>query len=74
MNQKRLLLFPRLTWSVPPRASPSASSSHRAGGLSRAAVERAVIKLEGQVELILFPHGASSQHLDWRQVPICLGA
>lgn len=54
----------------PPRASPSASS-HSAGGLNRAVEERAVIKLEGQVELILFPRGTSSQHLDWRRVPIC---
>lgn len=30
------------------------ASCHRAVGLSRAAVERVVIKLEGQVELILF--------------------
>lgn len=57
----------------PPRASPSASA-HSAGGLNRAVEERAVIKLEGQVELILFPRGTSSQHLDWRRVPICFGS
>lgn len=45
-----------------------------AGGLSRAAVEWVVIKLEGQVELILSPHGTSLQHFNCSQEPICFGS
>lgn len=53
MNQKCLLELSPVTFG-PPKALPSVTS-HSPGGLNRVPVERLVIKLEGQVELILFP-------------------
>lgn len=43
--------------------SSDSGSAGSAGGLGRAAVERVAIKLEGQVEVILFPavHPRSTQ-------------
>lgn len=49
--------------NVPLCLSSDSGSSGSAGGLGRAAVERVAIKLEGQVEVILFPavHPRSTQ-------------
>lgn len=44
-----------LTVTFGPMETVPSASSPNAGGLGRVAVERLVIKLEGQVELILFP-------------------